>query len=203
MFLVPPEAFLGQLDPYTKQMTELDAKMDQILKNKDLDEFNKALQYQQVLQRYLAVRNKLVQPTHVPIAEEKQEPIGNSVMETQVLTSVPTKQKKKAEQLLEFMKNVPGLSWSERGEMVLHGRTYKDSHIVDLVNDVLRARKSKKPTGWEVLADALHAANIPQELVGNTDRWDYMRKRPPSPVELPRQKKKSPQGKPINWDFTV
>ena len=37
-------------------------------------------------------------------------------------------------------------------------------------------RKSKIPVGWEALATELKTINIPQDLVGNKERWDYMRK---------------------------
>ena len=50
------------------------------------------------------------------------------------------------------------------------------SSWTDLVNDVLRQRKSKfDPLGWEVFAEALQRRNVPRELIGNASRWDYIR----------------------------
>jgi len=187
MLLVPAETILGQQDPYAKKMSDLDIKMDQIMKRKDLDEFNKVLQYQQILEEYLAVRQKLLRPTPIPIIEQQKDqptsatPVVNNknnedskVVDT-VLKSVPKSYKNKAERLLTIMKDIPNLTWSDKGEMVLDGKRFDGSHYVDLVNDVLRKRTTKIPIGWEALASELGKVNIPQDLVGNEDRWSYMK----------------------------
>ena len=55
-----------------------------------------------------------------------------------------------------------------KGEVVSH------THIQDLVQDVLQKRKNHIPRGWQTLAKALKESNIPQDLIANQDRWDWM-----------------------------
>jgi len=195
MLLVPPETFIGQLDPYTKKLSELDNKMNQIMGRKDLDEFNKALQYQQVLHNYLSVRDKLLQPTPIPLVEKElqtksQIPAVAAADQVttppeedfrkEVIKSVPKSLHSKADRLIDVLHKTPGLSWNHRGEMVLQGNVYAGSNYVDLINDVLRSRKTIEPVGWQVLANALNEVNVPQDLVGNAARWKYMRGSTPS-----------------------
>ena len=65
--------------------------------------------------------------------------------------------------------------------------------MVDLVNDFLRKRKRFKPMGWQVFATGLKETNVPEELIGNKDRWNWMHKTPKTPktpkkVIIPRTK---------------
>ena len=46
------------------------------------------------------------------------------------------------------------------------------SNVVDLVNDILRKRKTD-PLGWQPFARQLRAVNLPIELVGNVARRSY------------------------------
>ena len=45
---------------------------------------------------------------------------------------------------------------------------------MDLVNDMVRQRKSFQPHGWREFARALRQDNVPQDLIGNKERWDWM-----------------------------
>ena len=87
--------------------------------------------------------------------------------------------KQKAEYLWKKIKSIPEIQWNERGELKYQGETIKGTNVVDLVNDLLRKRKAFNPQGWEVFGDALREANVPQDLIGNRDRWDYIRKGTP------------------------
>ncbi|KAL4229208.1 hypothetical protein ACF0H5_012247 [Mactra antiquata] len=46
--------------------------------------------------------------------------------------------------------------------------------MIDLVNDVLRQRKSSNPHGWEQFSRGLRDVNVPQEVVGNKRRWSWI-----------------------------
>ena len=49
------------------------------------------------------------------------------------------------------------------------------SHAIDLLNDLVRKRVSTSaPMAWKQLADVLKEQNVPQELIGNDDRWKYI-----------------------------
>ena len=66
------------------------------------------------------------------------------------------------------------MDWNEKGELIHKGRTIENTHINDLVQGILRKRKRHTPYGWKMFADALKESNVPQDLVGNVDRWNYM-----------------------------
>ena len=44
------------------------------------------------------------------------------------------------------------------------------SHVVDLVNDILRQRKGFEPVGWSVFARGLARMTIPENIVRNPQR---------------------------------
>ena len=63
---------------------------------------------------------------------------------------------------------------------------------MDLVNDVLRKRKYLNPEGWETFGEALREANVPQDLIGHTDRWRHITQAKRTPRSRKRQKSPSP-----------
>ena len=80
--------------------------------------------------------------------------------------------------MLQRIKSHPDVTWNPRGEIEYQGQLVKDSNLTDLVNDVLRKRWNiAEPVGWKTFAIALHHLNVPQDLVGNPERWKYMRKK--------------------------
>ena len=64
------------------------------------------------------------------------------------------------------------------------------SNVVDLVNDLLRKRKTD-PTGWQPFARQLRAMNLPMELVGNVTRRAYIRQATP-PTSTPGRRRRIP-----------
>jgi hypothetical protein len=120
-------------------------------------------------------------------------------METQVLATVPKKWQSQASRLLKHIENNTDVSWSDKGELVLNDVALPKTHAVDLINDLLRKRTTtSKPTGWKQFADVLKDANIPHELIGNEDRWNYISGKPtashntssPNRVTIRRRQKK-------------
>ena len=46
--------------------------------------------------------------------------------------------------------------------------------MVDLINDMMRQRKDFLPHGQQEFARALRQTNVPQDLVGNRELWNWM-----------------------------
>ena len=46
---------------------------------------------------------------------------------------------------------------------------------------MIRHRKGSEPTGWQPFAEGLREINIPQDVIGNRDRWDWMHQELSSP----------------------
>lgn len=176
-------------DATSQSIRELDEEMRNVLDQGELDFENKTKMYNQALWRYLRrigqYREKplgyvnLKTPEHTVVDESQQvisnEPVASSLMEKEVLRSVPNSMQKKAERLLSLVKTNPDLKWNDRGEIFFQGQLIKNSNLVDLVNDVLRRRKrTGKPTGWQTFATALRNMNVAQDLIGHPDRWNYI-----------------------------
>ena len=182
-------------DPTARGVKESSESMRDVL-DSELNVYDKQLQYQQHLRDYLrrvdqyrdrpAAKVQLM--TRGGIKRKKREEEEKQEVDREgdptvkdVLESVPKSMRQKAHRLLNRLRSTSGVKWNDRGELEFQGRVVSRSNLTDLVNDVLRQRKhATEPTGWEVFADVLSASNIPQDLVGNRDRWRYMREKLPS-----------------------
>ena len=87
------------------------------------------------------------------------------------MDTVPKTMQAKARRLMEHLKR--DIAWTARGELIHEGVPVAGSNVVDLVNDLLRKRKTD-PTGWQPFARQLRAMNLPMELVGNVARRAYI-----------------------------
>ena len=177
MQLVDPKMLQQQVtapvNPVHRSIATLDQDMQTILQRTDLSDEEKVRRYNQVLQRFLEYHDHLrAPPPPPPVTTTTSKDI-----EDEVLAIVPKQSmmKRKAQALLERIKRQPNMSWTERGELVFEGEVIKGSNIVDLVNDVLRNRKTfDHPQGWRQFARALRQSNVPHDLVGNRRLWDWM-----------------------------
>ena len=183
--------------PMTQTLKNLDSEMSDILSSKQLDDEAKATLYNQVLQRYLTYYDQRKgQPLHVklttpkpvetPKSEESEEASKESTaeaetiptlaVEQEVMKSVPKLYKAGARQLLDKIKEHRDvLNWNEKGELMYENKPITGSHVVDLVNDMLRHRKGFEPVGWSVFARGLARMNVPENIVRNPQRQSAIR----------------------------
>lgn len=180
--LIEPELF-EMLQEYLKQKDEQsklnrdivdtaivreEDKMESILNSPSTSNVEKINSYNESLNRYLNYRQKKDSPI-------KMQPPDNFV-EHEILSSAPLKLKNKAKILLERLNHDPNISWNKKGEVSIKGELLQNSNINDLIQDMLRNRKSHVPNGWESFARYLHDSNVPQDLIGNRNRWQWMNK---------------------------
>ena len=171
--------------------------MNDILSSKQLNDEQKAKLYNQVLHRYLTYYDqRKSQPLHVKLTTPKPvetlkpeeseetskestaeaETIPTSAIEQEVMKSVPKLYKAGARQLLDKIKEHRDvLNWNEKGELMYENKPITGSHVVDLVNDMLRHRKGFEPVGWSVFARGLARMNVPENLVRNPQRQSAIR----------------------------
>ena len=95
-----------------------------------------------------------------------------SGIEADVVDTVPKTMQAKPRRLMEHLKR--DIARTARGEMIHDGVPVAGSNVVDLVNDLLRKRKTD-PTGWQPFVRQHRAMNLPMELVGNVARRAYIR----------------------------
>ena len=185
----PPPA----TDTLGKKVQALDDEMKTILDRKDLDDGTKVTLYNQVLQRYNVLTDKRIkEPLRVVTVNESEVEPGSgsegavrapiSGLEATVLATVPRTMQAKASRLMEHLKR--DIAWTARGELIHEGMPVVGSNVVDLVNDLLRKRKTA-PTGWQPFAQQLRAINLPMTLVGNVSRRAYIR---PAPAVTPSRR---------------
>jgi len=162
-----------------KTLSKLDGEIYEILHRNVADD-EKAKLYSNSLNRYLNIDKPSVitkfDSKPIDTTEAASESVKESKnIESLVLETVPKKWQSQASRLLTHIKNNPDVNWSEKGELILKNKTIPKTHVVDLMNDLLRKRTSTpSPSGWKHLADALKDYNIPHELIGNDDRWKYI-----------------------------
>ena len=187
-----------------KTLSKLDGEIYEIL-HRDIADDEKAKLYSNSLSRYLNIDKPTVVTKfslNESEEEKKTEPVKESKnIESLVLETVPKKWKSHASRLLTHIKNNPEVNWSEKGELVLKTTTIPKTHVVDLVNDLLRKRTSTpSPTGWMQLADALKDYNIPRELIGNEDRWKYINGSHSESSSVTPSRRRRRQRKQFDWE---
>ena len=117
-------------------------------------------------------------------------PATTSGIEADVVDTVPKTMQGKARRLMERLKR--NMSWTARGELIHEGVPVAGCNVVDLVNDLLRKRKTDT-TGWQPFGRHLRAMNLPIELVGNVARRDYIRQATlPATTSTPGRRRRIP-----------
>ncbi len=177
-----------------KALNTLDQDMQDILNRTDISSEEKLNQYNQTLHKYLTYDQKR-EPMKIQVVQTKNaennatveavEPVQEKDdIEEEIIETAPKLLQNKAKLLLKRLKKDPNISWNSRGELVYKGDVVSHTHINDLVQDVLRSRKLHVPHGWQTFASALKESNIPQDLVGNQDRWKWMQQEPQATVSF-------------------
>lgn len=168
---------------FTTVLSRLDAEMKDILDSHTYKgEREKWSAYLTVLQRYLHFADSerlqhlttIVKKTEPSVAGDRRKSENFTGMnDSIIIESVPLKFRNKAKLLLRCLHDAPtsNFSWDSAGVVSVGGHPIKDSNIVDLVNDAMRARKVPKPTGREAFARFLRTMQAPREFIGNEDLW--------------------------------
>lgn len=170
--------------PQVAKTAELQNKMQHTMGNDVLSESEKAQQYGETLHKFQQAYDKAKPSSRMTIqpdppstnsSNERPDPTATGLTE-RIMESVPKTMQRKARLLLNMVKQHPNMAWNDQGELVYDGKPVHGSHIIDLVNDVLRQRKGHNPRGWEQFSRGLRDVNVPQEVIGNKYRWSWIQK---------------------------
>lgn len=167
-------------------LSRLDTEMNEILNSNEYkDEREKWAAYLKVLQRYLHFVDsershqqlELLKKEAVPLSTSDKKESSVRMNDSIIIESVPQKFRSKAKLLLRRLHDTQSsdFSWNDAGIVSIAGKPIKDSNIVDLVNDAMRARKVPKPAGRKAFANFLRAIQTPREFVGNENLWQESR----------------------------
>ena len=88
----------------------------------------------------------------------------------QITELISPRLRNKASRLLSFVKSVPGVTWTDRGELKVGNQTVPGSHIVDLLSHSVKPVRGvgssrSNPLGWARFSEVLRSANVPYDLV--------------------------------------
>lgn len=201
MVLVPEQAMnqmrqseeLGK-NGIEKQVLEFRKALYNVLNDDKLRPEEQMSIYSQLFSRYLHLDNDSKQPATVMFkpeitnsqqdshveTEQKEDTIfkvkDEPIVETDdwvknVFHHLPKIHKKKAELMVDFLKNSTNITVGEKGEVIIDNQKISNSHIVDLVHDVLRDRpKADPPNGLTSFVTALKKSNVPISYIGNPAR---------------------------------
>jgi len=159
LMLVEPKLYRPSMRE--KTLSRLDEDIEETLAS-DLSDSEKAAKYIAALHRY----------KHYGAPKEVEEKVD---VESDVLDTVPLSQRHTAKRLLDHLKKDRNFKIGDRGEISYNQQKVPQSHLGDLLNDILRKKSGgERPVGWEEFANSLKGVDVPKELVENTDLWNYM-----------------------------
>ncbi|MCP5007341.1 MAG: hypothetical protein GY941_25890 [Planctomycetes bacterium] len=176
----------------TRVVRQTDKDISNILSS-DLDPNEQAFLYSQALQKREQyadqtpahlIQNKLlsnINPIRAAVPAAQGSPIIkpekiraglDPTIEREIVDTLPVSFAGKADRLVRKMKQGGVLGWNARGNLTFRGEIIPNTNVVDLVSDVVRKRKNARgPEGWELFAEGMQETNVPQELIGNVDRY--------------------------------
>ena len=158
-------------NPNVSATASLQRDLSSVMADEDMSEAEKAQLFGETLHKFQSAHKKALQDQSLKLPSVIS---SSSRMNQLVLDSVPSTMKRKAQLLLNILKDNPNMTWDDDGTVKLYGKAIEGSNIIDLVNDVLRHRKGSEPTGWQPFAEGLREMNIPQDVIGNRERWEWM-----------------------------
>ena len=176
------------LDPNVSVTASPQRDLSSVMANEDMSEAEKSQLYAQTLHKFKTARQKALKETSL----FPNLTLVSSKMKQLVIDCVPSTMKLKAQLLVSLLKNIPNVSWEDDGTVKLYGKSIPGSNIIDLVNDVIRHCKGSEATGWQAFAEGLRDMNIPQDVIGNREMWNWMHRAPETPETgyiTPKQKR--------------
>ena len=109
--------------------------------------------------------------TPTPEREDRGESSSDDILNT-----LPKTFRNKGSVLLKRLQKNDRIKWGRDGKVKIEGKAIEGSNIADLVNDAMRNRKNSRiPTGHREFYSVLAKMNVPQELIGNPERWELIR----------------------------
>lgn len=189
MLLVPENTVRDSVPETRKtgienQVTEFRKALLNILSDVTITPETQMQLYSQLFNRYTKLDRESKEPPTVIVQSEEpkrdtvamenaggDENLNHNKWENDIFHSIPKIFKKKAEMLVNVLKDSSNFSVNPQGEIIINNQRLPNTHIVDLVNDVIRDRPSHEaPQGQQEFLQFLKNLNIPKEYIGNKNR---------------------------------
>ena len=166
-------------DPLATSLSSLDQTMQAILQNTSGgDDYTKAQIYSQALQRYLRQADQYRERPLGKVTLKEVESVADdnpekdvSYIKSLLRATLPESFIRGGTTLADTLANLPGVSWDDKLQLIVDGKTVENSNIVGLLSDLSRKKKtSKPPKGMDELLGVFKARNIPKSLIINEAR---------------------------------
>jgi len=187
MILVPHESVAQLQSELPKppapvgSFSKMDADMEKILADKNLHEFDKYMQYESVLQRYMSKLSRHKKDVAVYLdAEEEEAPPKIAQPPPPPPPPPPLKEEKykfeakniKAPMLFSVLSKTADVDISANGDLKLRGKVL--GNVDNLIDSALRNKKGK-PEGWTEFTTILKNINLPLSFVNNIELKNYIK----------------------------
>jgi hypothetical protein len=191
MILVPHESVAQLQSDLPKppapvgSFSKMDADMEKILADKHLNEFDKYMQYESVLQRYMSKLSRQKKDVSVFLNAEEEETPPKVAQPPP--PPPPLKEEKykfeaknmKGPMLFSVLSKTAGVDITADGDLKLKGKVL--GNVDNLIDGALRNKKGK-PEGWTEFTKILKNINIPLSFVNNIELKNYIKDKPqPNP----------------------
>ena len=143
---------------FTKELNNLREKYDQL----------SSLSSSSMLQKLKTKKQTSKKDVSSPTEEEGEEE-RLSVMEKNLIRTLPKSSQNEAEMILEHLKERPDIiRWNDNGEVIFKGDKIPDSNLIDLISSVTTQRKLNLPLMTQtVFMKALSEVNVPESWIKN------------------------------------
>ena len=157
-------------NPQVAMTSKLHKEMQNTLDRVDLSESEKSQLYGEKLHQFQTAHCKVFTASPKSVTKSNTK----APMHERILESVPKTMRRKIQLLLDLLSDHSNMLWDDHGTLMIHGKPVEGTHIIDLVNDIIRQRKHFDPQGWQLFSKGLKEVNIPQDVVGHRKRWNWM-----------------------------
>ena len=114
-------------------------------------------------ENYVSDKNQIPDASNTYISKPKSLSITREI----ILGNIPNNSKAQAELVLNHIENNENIGWNESGEFTINNTPVKNSHIIDLVKDIVVLQKFD-PIGTKEFYT--HLKGIPLSIIKNPKR---------------------------------
>ena len=202
--------------PQVHYATNLDKEMQEILTRDNLTEYDKAMLYMQLLNKYLGTihsrdipkiqdqntpamqqhpappqQQHQPEPADIdPPAQPLVVPPSSPVSLKKIVEKVPKYSRARARQLASKLKEDPNFHWDSKGEITINGKVLEGSNIKQIISNAsTNPRQPFTPVGLDtVLAYIRENRQIPSDIITNKNWQNKLFVKDPPRTPLSRWK---------------
>lgn len=153
----------------TRELHQLDSAMLDIVNTPSMSQEEKVKKYNSILTEFQSVAH-YNNPPRIQDSKVVDKPSPEAKPPTlDPILGVPTLYKRKAENLMTFLKQKNQLSVSDKGEVIIKDEKIDKSNVTDILNKAVNPKSNlKQPTGWTKFQELMEENNVPKSMVSST-----------------------------------